>query len=49
MLNAVQKIFCISVKWRLEKYVESNGLLGDEQNNFRAGRERGMDNIFILG
>ena len=48
LMNAVGKILCAIDKWRLKEYVESNGILGGEQNGFRAGR-RGTDNIFILG
>ena len=48
LMNAAGKIFCTIIKWKLEEYVESNRVLGDEQNRFRAGR-RETDNIFIVG
>ena len=47
LANTVGKIFSTMLNERLRKWIEREGVLGEEQNGFRADR-RAEDNIFIV-
>ena len=47
LTDNIGKIFCGLLKNRLNKQIEENNIISDEQNGFRENR-RGTDNIYIL-
>ena len=47
LLPVASKLYTASISTRLTKYLETNNLLADEQNGFRANRST-LDHIFSL-
>lgn len=47
VVNILNKLFGDIVNDKLQKWVEQEGVLGEEQNGFRKGRS-GLENIYVM-
>ena len=45
--TSMSKIFCGIINSRINRYIEENRIIGEEQNGFRENRS-GIDNIYTL-